>query len=627
MRLSPIVGEIDRDSNESDKPLIKRLLALMLKYHWRCIWVVVLHVLLLTIGLAGLSAAGIGVDVIRYRDNIGQVPLPFGIHPPQSWSVMRILFAMGGFILLVSVIRIGLTYYSQMTSARLIQDMMIRLRADIYDKLQRLGFHFYDNHLSGGIINRVTSDVQLVRMFMDQVIIEGITLVLMLVISLVYMIHIHPVLTLACLATTPILAAATVAYTRIVRPAMMKSRQLHDDLILALSENVQGVHVVKGFVREQPEIARFSATGVEVRDQQTWVFRMSSFYNVSAGMLSFLNTMVLVGYGGYLVMHGQLALGSGLLVFYGLLGQFSNQVANLAAIANTLQMSLTGARRVFEVLDTPIEISSAPSAVRIKKARGEVEFDRVVFGYLPGQTILANVSFKVKPGQCIAIVGPTGVGKSTLLSLIPRFYDPQRGRILVDGQDVRELHLDDLRRNIGIVFQETFLFSNTVSANIAFGNPDATPEQIARAARVAAAHDFISALPKKYETVVGERGIGLSGGQRQRLALARAVLLEPAILLLDDPTAAVDPQTEDEIQTALENVMAGRTTFIVSHRISTLRRADRIIVLDKGKIVQTGTHDELVDQPGHYRDMATIQFNYGATEQPAGPPANYGGAL
>jgi ATP-binding cassette subfamily B protein len=264
---------------------------------------------------------------------------------------------------------------------------------------------------------------------------------------------------------------------------------------------------------------------------------------------------------------------------------------------------------VFEVLDAPVEIVSPPHPKPLLHARGEVRFENVSFGYNGADNPeLRDVSFETRAGECTAILGPTGSGKTTLLSLIPRFYDPLRGRVLVDGTDVRELNLGDLRRNVGLVFQESFLFSNTVTANIAFGHPHATREEIEQAARIAAAHEFIIQLPRGYDTLLGEGGKDLSGGQRQRLAIARALLLNPAILLLDDPTAAVDPETEKEILEAIENAMRGRTTFIVANRISTLRRANRIIVLEDGRIVQTGTHDELMRVNGPYRRTAEVQF-------------------
>jgi len=283
-------------------------------------------------------------------------------------------------------------------------------------------------------------------------------------------------------------------------------------------------------------------------------------------------------------------------------------VNNVANIVNSVQQSLIGARRVFEILDAPVEVKDAPAAIRLPRSSGGVRFENVTFAYDGAEAVVRDIDLEVKPGQCVAILGATGAGKSVLMSLIPRFFDPTAGRVLIDGIDARLIHLDDLRRNIGLVFQESFLFSNTVAANIAFGHPDATREQIERAARIAAAHEFILQLPQGYDTVLGESGNSLSGGQRQRLAIARAVLLEPAILLLDDPTAAIDSETEHEIFEALDRAIAGRTTFIVAHRLSTLRRADFIIVLENGRIVQRGTHESLMAEPGNYRRVASLQL-------------------
>jgi ATP-binding cassette subfamily B protein len=283
-------------------------------------------------------------------------------------------------------------------------------------------------------------------------------------------------------------------------------------------------------------------------------------------------------------------------------------VANITTIANSVQQSFTAARRVFEVLDTPSEVRNRPDALRPARLTGRVAFENVSFAYLPATRVLQDVSFEAAPGQVVGIFGMTGAGKSSVLSLIPRFYDPQQGRILADGRDLRELDLDAYRRQIGIVYQESFLFSNTVAANIAFGHPQATPAQVERAARAAMAHEFITAMPRGYDTVLGEAGVDLSGGQRQRLALARALLLEPPLLILDDPTASVDSKTEHEIVSALRHAMAGRTTFVVANRLSLLRRADVILVLDRGRLLQRGTHDELVHRPGPYRETALLQL-------------------
>jgi ATP-binding cassette subfamily B protein len=379
-------------------------------------------------------------------------------------------------------------------------------------------------------------------------------------------------------------------------------------MVQTFVESLQGIAVTKAFGREAEDRARFDAANDAVLRQQHVIFWRVSLFSPAIGFLTRINMMVLLGYGGWLVIQGRLPLGAGLVVFAGLLEQFSGQVNNVATIVNSVQQSLIGARRVFEILDAPVEVKSPPDPVRLPRLRGEVRFEGVSFAYDGAEAVVRDINLVVAPGQCVAILGATGAGKSVLMSLVPRFFDPTAGRVLVDGVDLRRLDLDQLRRNIGVVFQESFLFSHTVAANIAFGHPEATREQVERAARIAAAHDFITALPQGYDTVLGESGNSLSGGQRQRLAIARAVLLEPAILLLDDPTAAIDSETEREIFAALDRAIAGRTTFIVAHRLSTLRRADLILVLENGRIVQRGTHAQLMREPGPYLHVASLQL-------------------
>jgi ATP-binding cassette subfamily B protein len=490
--------------------------------------------------------------------------------------------------------------------------IVVDLRGQVYDKLQRLSFGFFDANATGSIINRVTSDVQSVRAFVDGVLIQFVILILSLACYLGYMLSIHVGLTVACLATTPIMWLMTVSFSRVVRPMYDRNRDLVDRVILRLAESVQGVQVIKGFGREREEIERFETANREVRDQQQGIFWRVSVFTPFIGYLTQINLVILLAYGGWLVTQDQLSLGSGLVVFAGLLQQFSSQVANLTNIANSIQQCLSGARRVFEVLDAPVAIQTRPQALAVLRPQGEVRFENVSFEYVPQEPVLRDITFSVPAGKTVAILGATGAGKSTLLSLLCRFYDPSQGRITLDGNDLRDLNVDDLRRSIGVVFQETFLFSNTVAANISFGHPHATQEQIEAAAKIASAHDFITNLPLGYETVLGEFGVDLSGGQRQRLAIARAVLLDPAILLLDDSSAAIDPHTEHEIMDAMQQAMQGRTTFIVAHRMSALRQADLVIVLEKGKIVEIGTHAELMAGSGHYRQAADVQNAAGA---------------
>jgi ATP-binding cassette, subfamily B, bacterial len=594
----------------SNWALIRRLFGLAARYRLHCLEVLVLQLVLLTMGIAGLSFTGLGIDYIRHK--VQDVPLArgrFHLPLPETWEPWRVLALLAGLILALAVSRALLNYALAVSVNRLVQQkLVVDLRSEIYEKLQRLSFRFFDANTTGSIITRVTGDVQAVRMFVDQVLIQSVVMGASLTAYVIYMASLSPGLTLACLGTTPLLWLLSVRFARASQPAYAQNRTLVEKMVQLLAESIQGAAVTKGFGRERESREKFETANNAVLTQQHGIFRLVSFFSPTVGFLTRINMMVLLGYGGWLVAHDRLALGAGLIVFAGLLEQYSGQINNVANIVNSVQQSLIGARRVFEILDAPIEVKNAPDALRRKKLTGAVRFENVSFAYDGAAAVVRDVDLDVQPGQCVAILGATGAGKSVLMSLIPRFFDPTAGRVLIDGIDARRLHLDDLRRNIGLVFQESFLFSNTIASNIAFGHPEATPAQIEKAARIAAAHDFILQLPKGYETVLGESGNTLSGGQRQRLAIARAVLLEPAILLLDDPTAAIDSETEHEIFEALDRAIAGRTTFIVAHRLSTLRRADFIIVLEAGRIVQRGTHEQLMKEPGPYLRVANLQL-------------------
>ena len=599
-------------NTQSDWTVIRRLLGLSWRYRLGCIKVLSYQLILLVMALAGLGMTGLGIDYVRYQIQPGShAPhWPFGLAPPAAWTPMKVLTTMALVMFALAMLRAVLNYVYSIAVAVLVERyIVVELRARVYEKLQRLSFRFYDANETGSIINRVTGDSRAVANFVNNVMMQSIIMVLSLAVYLSYMLAIHARLTLACLAIIPLLWLIAAAFSRVVQPEYVRNRALVDRMILHIAESAQGIQTIKGFAREREQYQIFEASNEAVRTQQQNIFWRVSTFIPTIGMLTQVSIAVLLAYGGHLVIAGELPLGTGLVVFAGLLQQFAGQISNVAQIANTIQQSLVGARRVFEVLDAPVEILSMPAATPLPRARGAIRFENVSFGYNGTEDPeLQDVSFEVRPGECIAILGPTGSGKTTLLSLIPRFYDPLRGRVLVDDIDVKNINLDDLRRNVGLVFQESFLFSNTVAANIAFGHPDATREEIERAAKIAAAHEFIVKLPKGYDTLLGEGGKDLSGGQRQRLAIARALLLDPAILLLDDPTAAVDPETEKEILEAIEKAMEGRTTFIVANRVSTLRRANRIIVMEDGRIVQTGTHEELMAREGSYRRTAELQF-------------------
>lgn len=609
----------------SDSPSNWKLVGRMLRLAWQfraaCLWVLCLNLWLVALNLSALGLAGLGIDVLRHALQ-PDAPAPrwvLGWQPPTAWSPLMQVSFVGGLVLAVAIVQAASKFVAAVASAALSQRIVIQLRTDVYDKLQRLSFRFFDSNDSSSMINRVAGDVQAVRGFVDGVLLKVLTVTLSLGVYFAYMLSVHVPLACACLITSPLLWVGAVFFSRSVRPLYKRSSQLNDKLILRLSENVQGIQVVKGFAREDDEIARFRESNRILKDQKYDIFWRLSVYQPTMGFLTQINQLVLIGYGGALVIQGQLPLGAGLFVFANLIHEFANQVGQIINIANSVQSSLTGAERVFEVLDAEVEIESLPTAVRLARAQGRVTFEHVRFSYapktstnmevhVPAGPVLNDVSLEILPGEVIGLVGETGAGKTTLLNLIARFYDVSEGRVLVDGIDVRQLDLQDLRRNIGMVFQESFLFSNTVAANIAFGDPGATPQRVEDAARLAAAHDFVADLPEGYDSLIGEHGSNLSGGQRQRLAIARALLLDPPILLMDDATAAVDAETEYEIQQAIASAQRGRTTILVSNRISALKRTDRIYVLHDGHIVETGSHEDLMRRDGEYAKLARIQF-------------------
>jgi ATP-binding cassette subfamily B protein len=591
--------------------LVRRLTALAWRYRGDFLLSLALSVVLLILGLIGLELLGVVIDVIRHAlDPALQAPrYPFGWRPPARWTALQIVTALSVGIVGQALLRAVLTYKYNFTTARLMQGEIVPdLRDQLYARLQRLSFRFFDVHGSSSIFNRVTGDVQNTRLFVDGVLLQGVNMLLTLVAYGVFMWRIQPALAVACLSVAVPLWWVTHYYSGRLRPGYLRNRDLSDNLVQLFTESVRGMQTIKGFAAEPHQIRRFEEGNTMVLTQQGRIFWDLSVFTPVTQLLSQLSLVILFVYGGWLYVRGQIPLGAGLVVFAGLLQQFILQVANITNIANSVQQSLAAARRVYEVLDMPVGVESKPGAIVPGRLTGRMVLEGVTFGYNPEHPVLHEVSFESTPGQVVGIFGMTGAGKSTVLSLLPRFYDPQRGRILADGRDLRDLDLDAFRRQIGIVYQESFLFSNTVSANIAFGNPHATHAQIERAARIACAHEFIVTLPQGYSTVLGESGVDLSGGQRQRLALARALLLTPPILILDDPTASVDSKTEQEIVAALREAMAERTTFVVSSRLSLLRRADVILVLEEGRLTQTGTHAELAHRPGPYHQTALLQL-------------------
>ncbi|WP_437590265.1 ABC transporter ATP-binding protein [Sorangium sp. So ce1000] len=605
---SPAAPEAGR--SRTGGSLLLRLLGLSWDYRGRVVRVLGYQIVLLSLGLAGLGLTGLAIDILRHRLDpsirLPDLPLGLGRLVDAGRDPMRAVLSIGAAILAMAAARAVINYGYALSVGHLVHmEIVPDLRARVYDKLQRLSFRFFDANKSGSLINRVTGDVQLVRSFVDGVLLPSVIMVLSLGVYVAYMLRAHVLLTLACLAPTPLLWIASTLFARWAQPAYLRNRELVDRMVLSFSEGLQGIQVIKGLGREREAHRRFDERSREVREQQQDTFRTVSVLSPTIDLLGQINLVILLGMGGLLVTRDRMTLGQ-LVVFAGILQQFSGQIASMATIVNTAQQSFIGARRVFEVLDTPVEITSPEAPALPARVEGRLVFEHVTFGYDPERPVLHDVHLDVAPGQFVAVIGPTGAGKSTLLSLIPRFYDPTSGRVLLDGIDLRRHDIDLIRRRMGVVFQDNFLFSNTVAANIAFGAPHATREQIERAAVIACAHEFIRELPEGYDTELSESAANLSGGQRQRLAIARAVLLDPPLLLLDDPTAAVDASTEREILDAILSATRGRTTIMATHRAHLLRRAHQVIVLDRGRIAERGTHEELLRRRGHYASALAL---------------------
>jgi ATP-binding cassette, subfamily B, bacterial len=494
--------------------LLGRLLQLTGRYKWRCLGLVLLNTSLLALGLAGLGGVGVAVDFLReqVQPDAPAAKFPFGWHPPAEWSPRTVLLALGVWIFLAAAIRAWLAYLTAVSTNRLGQGkIVVELRSAIYAKMQRMSFRFFDANATGSLINRVTGDTQSVRLFIDGVAVQALNIILATVFYLVCLVQIHAGLAFACFAFLPLLGLVVVIFSRWLRPDYEESRKRVDRLVLVFEELARGMGVVKSFGLQSWAEGRFLEANAAVRDQKNKVFRKLTILFPLVSLLNQLSMAVLLGYGGWLAIRGEVPIGTGLILFAGILQQLNAQANAIGTVADSLQQTLTGADRVYEILDAEPGIVDHEGAEPLTRAKGEVVFEHVAFRFKPENTVLHDLSLTVQAGEKIAIVGPTGSGKTALIQLIPRFYDPDEGRLVLDGRDLRDWHLDDVRRQVGLVFQESFIFSASVAANIAFGNPGASREDIERAARLAAAHEFVEKLPLGYDTLLHENGSNLSG--------------------------------------------------------------------------------------------------------------------
>ncbi len=523
-------------------------------------------------------------------------------------GVAGVLVSAALLIVGLGLARAALGYLQRYNTEWVSHRVSYDLRNRLYAHVQRLPFSFHDRTQSGQLISRIIEDVRSIERFTGQGMAELARVALLLAGIITLLLLADTRLALITLAPLLPLLLLTTRFGRRVSGLFLRVDQALGSLSARLQENVSGVQVVRAFAREPHEIERFDALNRALYSARLTVIGEWAKIMPSTFVLHILSTILLLWFGGQQVLAGQLTLGS-LVAFNSYLVLLAEPLQILAWLVNAAGEAAAGVQRSLEILDEPLTIQSPPNAVELPTLQGQVSFRGVCFRYRGGgQPALEGVELEVEPNQVVALVGPTGSGKTTLVNLIPRFYDVTEGAVLVDGVDVRQVELGSLRRQIGIVLQTSLLFSATLRENIAYGRPEAPLEAVVAAARAAQAHEFIEQLPAGYDTVVGERGVTLSGGQRQRVAIARALLLDPRILILDDSTSSVDTETEAKIQLALARLMRGRTTFVIAQRLSTVRRADLIVVMDRGRIVQRGTHDQLLAQPGLYRQIYDLQF-------------------
>lgn len=484
-----------------------------------------------------------------------------------------------------------------------------QLRNALYEKLQFLSFRYYDSAKTGDLMSRLTADVEGFRFFLSFGIAELIRITALIGISLCVMLYYSVSLTIVTMITLPFLLIVVFKFESKVSPAFRGIRKSFGKLNTNVQENISGIQTVKSLSREEFEIGKFNSANDDYRQKYVLTSRIWAKYFPLMEFCGHLSVVFLFAYGGYLVMNDSLSPGE-LVAFYSLVWYIVWPIANLGYIVNLFSQSKASGERLLEILDESKEVKESENAIELKEMKGDVEFRNVSLQYYEAeQEALSNISFKLPAGKTLGLIGATGSGKTSITQLITRFYEPTEGEVLIDGKNIKEYTSSSLRHHIGFVLQETFLFSSTIKDNISYGRPDATIDDIIEAAKRAQAHEFISKLPEGYDTMLGERGLGLSGGQKQRIAIARAICLNPAILVLDDATSAVDMQTEQSIQLALQEVMKDRTTIIIAHRISSLKHCDEIIVLQQGAIVERGTHHSLISNNGLYESIYNIQFS------------------
>jgi ABC-type multidrug transport system fused ATPase/permease subunit len=562
------------------------------------------QILLSLLNLLGLTTLGLYIpSVIRgvIDEGIAHVDLPY---------LIRAALLLLGLGLLTAAMNSFQRYIAEWVGGHIGYDLRNRL----YDHIQHLSFSFHDHAQTGQLISRCIEDVRAVQNFIGGAIVELAQMIFLLFGAMGIMLAANWKLTLIAILPIFPMVWMTFDFGHRITGLFFKVDNVLGDLSARLQENVSGVQVIRAFAREDYEMQRFDQINQAYYQARIAVIGNWAIVMPTTDFFVTLCTIIILWFGGNLVLKGQLSIGE-LVAFNAYVLMLANPAQQLTGLVNAAGEASAGAQRVLEILDTVSEIQSPPGAVKLPVLRGEVAFQGVTLKYQDEKKdSLTDIDLRVASNQLVALIGPTGSGKTSLVNLIPRFYDVSEGALLVDGVDVRSVDLPSLRTQIGLVLQTSLLFSDSIRENIAYGRPDATEAEIIAAAQAAQAHEFITGFPEGYGTIVGERGVTLSGGQRQRVAIARALLMNPRILILDDSLSSVDTQTEKLIQEALDRLMEGRTTFVIAHRLSTVRRADLILVMDQGRIVQQGTHAELLAQGGLYREIHDLQLVYNAPE-------------
>jgi len=495
------------------------------------------------------------------------------------------------------------SYLSHKAAWQLVAD----IRVMIYDHLQKLSLRFYQDKQTGQLMSRTTNDTATFETLIAHAVPDLVTNILVVIGVTIVLFTMNPYLALLTLIPIPFLVVGGWIFTKKIRPNFRAAQRNLADLNATLQDNISGMKEIQVFNQQSKEKKRIQKSAQSYASAILHALKLGAIFHPTVEAVSSFGTVIVVAFGGWLALEQRLSV-SDIVGFLLYLNLFYQPISTLARVTEDLQLAVAGADRVFEVLDTEPDIVDSSDAVEIAQSKGELEFKNVSFEYIPSVPVLKNVSFKAEAGKMLALVGPTGVGKTTVISLIARFYDPVAGSILLDGKDLRDITLASLRNQISIVLQDIFLFNGSVAENIAYGKKDASLEEIVNAAKAARAHEFIMEMPEGYDTVIGERGVKLSGGQKQRLSIARAVLRNTPILIFDEATAAVDVETEEKIQQAIQELAGSKTIIVVAHRLSTVKRADNILVIQEGEIAESGTHEQLIARNGIYKQLCDIQF-------------------